>query len=118
MSPFKALNTMYEDDKTQFIVIMSNIANGIPTESSDENFKHIEFEEHSITSNGNQIIFGDRAVQALGKNGGHQTHVEAVMYYVINRNGKLVMDEDEIIAGKIAMQAHMDQKYGGKNRIF
>lgn len=117
MSPFKALNVMYENDKTQFTFIMSNIANEIPTESRDENFNHIEFEEQAITSNGNQIIFGDRAIQALGKNGGHQTHVEAVMYYVINHNGELIMDEDEIIAGKIAMQAHMDQKYGGKNRI-
>jgi len=117
MSPFEALNAMYENDKTQFTFRMSNIANSLPTESKDENFNHIEFEEHSITNNGIQVIFGDRAVQAMGRNGGYQTHVEAAIYYVIGPDGELLMNEDDIIAGKRAMKAYMDNKYGGKNHI-
>ena len=110
MSTFNELNNLHDTDKVAFEVLIDNISNNLDNDSREE-FNNIKYQTSEIIWNEHTLIFGERAVIEQYANGGAITHVESSLYYMLDKDGKLLTDNASIQAGMSAMKEHMDSKY-------
>ena len=110
MSVFKELNNLHDTDKVAFEVLIDNISDNLDSDSREE-FDDIEYQTSEIAWNEHTLIFGERAVRENYANGGGITHVESSLYYMLDKDGKLLTDNASIQTGMNAMREHIDSKY-------
>ncbi|PHR57265.1 MAG: hypothetical protein COA44_06085 [Arcobacter sp.] len=115
MSVFSDINDLHDSDSVAFNVLIQKAMNKI-VKFDDNTFSNTSFEPKELESSEFKIYFGERSIREAMGNGTSRTHVEAALYYVINKsNGHIITDKNILEGCSSSMQSHLDGKYDLKN---
>ncbi|MFY9141591.1 hypothetical protein [Sulfuricurvum sp.] len=107
---------LHESDKVHFDFLINSIAQSIQREEKGE-IATKQFETKRIHENNMDIIYGERAVALKQGDGGIVTRVEASIYFVFDENNRLLSPTEYGDNAALAVDRHMDNTYGGHNKV-
>jgi len=111
MSVFKELNDLYKNDPVAFDVQILKSYNNIQIEKHTPLFKNIHYTPSELVTDEFKILFASRAVNEKLMPTGVRTHVEASVYYVFDKDGRLLTDDNSLEKAYHVVQKEMDMKY-------
>ena len=111
MSIFKDFNNLYKNDPALIETQLINISNSIENED-DALFGGMLYDPKSAVVKGRKLFYSERSVNEKVGHSGIRTHLEAVIYYVLDSNGKLINDPVELKEAFEDLSSLIEQRVG------
>jgi len=109
LSIYSDFNDLYKNDPALIETDLINIASEID-ENNDSLFDGVLYDPKMNLLNGRKIYYSERSVNEKIGSTGIRTHLEAVVYYVLDIHGQLINDPNELQAAYQDLNKLIDKR--------